>query len=169
MPYEWIPSDIGPKPPRAELHLWPYRSLTNQGFVTFISLTATAISAPLIGVFGTPVLWGLLPFLLIAIWGVWFALRTTWKQGETLEMLRLWDDSITLTRHNPKGPPQTWEANPHWVRIIDHDASGPVPHYLTLKGGPREVEIGAFLSEDERVTLHSEITQRLNALRGPNG
>lgn len=163
MPYEWITPAPSPEGPETELHLWPYRSLSNQGFVTFIAITATCITAPLFGLLGTPVLWGILPFMLIAIWAVWFALRTTWKQGETLEELRLWPDRITLTRHNPKGPIQSWEANPHWVQVIEHGDAGPVPHYLTLKGGPREVEIGAFLSEEERLTLLSELRDRLRA------
>ena len=165
MPYEWITpntaANAGHNAPQAELHLWPYRSLSNQGFVTFIAITATCITAPLIGLLGTPVLWGILPFILAAIWGVWFALRATWRQSETLEELRIWDDKITLTRHNPKGDSQFWEANPHWVRVIDHIKEGPVPHYLTLRGGPREVEIGSFLSQEERVALKSEITTRL--------
>ncbi len=166
MPYEWIIPDPAPDAPTSELHLWPYRSLTNQGFVTFISITAACISAPLIGLLGTPVLWALLPFLVAAIAAVWWALRHTHKQGETLEQLRLWDDRITLTRHNPKGPPLDWEANPHWIRVTDHMKEGPVPHYLTLQGGPRHVEIGAFLSQEERVTLRGELMDRLAGLRG---
>lgn len=34
---------------------------------------------------------------------------------------------------------------------------GPVPQYLTLKGGGREVEIGAFLSPEEREALYPDI------------
>ena len=59
MPYEWITpntaANAGHNAPQAELHLWPYRSLSNQGFVTFIAITATCITAPLIGLLGTPV------------------------------------------------------------------------------------------------------------------
>ncbi len=165
MPYEWITPDTAPDAPATELHLWPYRSLSNQGFVTFIGITATCIAAPLIGLIGTPVLWGVLPFLCLAIWGVWYAIQRNKRDGDLLEELRLWDDRITLTRHTPRKPEQSWEANPHWVQVIDHASDGPVPHYLTLRGGPREVEIGSFLSEEERVQLRREITDRLQAMR----
>ena len=40
-----------------------------------------------------------------------------------------------------------------------------MPQYLTLKGGPREVELGAFLSEEERLALRRELTDRLASLR----
>ena len=46
-----------------------------------------------------------------------------------------------------------------------HETGGPVPNYVTLSGNGREVEIGAFLSEDERVELFSELQARFNDYR----
>ena len=43
--------------------------------------------------------------------------------------------------------------------------AGRVPQYLTLKGEGREVELGAFLTEDERVALAGEIRKTLALLR----
>ena len=36
---------------------------------------------------------------------------------------------------------------------------GPVPNYLTLKAKGREVELGAFLSEEERITFGNELSE----------
>ena len=157
MPYEWLP----PSPDTQRLHLWPYRSLPRRGFVWFIGGTATLIALPLITVLGSPVLWGLLPFLVLAIVGLWYALQRSYKDGEILEDLTLTSTKVTLTRHGPRGKIQSWEANPHWVRVDLHPTAGPVPNYITLKGGPREVELGTFLSEDERLTLAAELRQAL--------
>ena len=41
-----------------------------------------------------------------------------------------------------------------------------MPHYVTLCGKGREVEIGAFLSEDERVSLYDELSDRLVTASG---
>lgn len=163
MPYEWLPPTAGDDTTR--LQLWPYRSLPRRGFVWFIGGTAALIGLPLLSVLGSPVLWGLLPFLLAAIAGLWWALERSYRDAEIIEDLTLGPTRITLTRHGPRGRRQDWEANPHWVRVQRHETGGPVPHYLTLKGGPREVEIGAFLSEDERLALERELATRLAALR----
>ena len=161
MPYEWLPTDDGTQ----RLHLWPHRSLTQSGFVWFIGLTAALIATPLLAVLGNPVLWALLPFLLAAIAAIWFALRKNGRDRDIVEDLMLTRDSIILSRHGPRGRRQDWEANPHWVRVECHPTGGPVPNYLTLRGGKREVEIGAFLSEDERLALRRELTAALAEMR----
>ena len=175
MPYAWTrraapersgaASVAGDPPPDAELRLWPHRSLPPRGFAAFIGVTAALAALPLVTVLGTAVLWGLLPFVALTLAGVWWALRHSYRTGEVVEELRLWPDRIELVRHDPHRPARRWDANPHWVRAAIHEEGGPVPHYLTLTGAGRTVEIGAFLSEDERVALKPEIEAALARLR----
>ena len=160
MPYEWITSDT-PNAPKAELHLWPYRSLPRRGFVWIMGMGFTLILLPLMGLLGTITLWWLLPFALGAMGALWFFIEKSYKDGEILEELLIWNGRITLTRHGPRGALQEWAANPYWVTIHLHKTGGPVPYYVTLKGDGREVEIGAFLSEDERPKLYEELAERL--------
>lgn len=129
--------------------------------VWFLGGTAVFIAVPLLGLIGSPVLWGLLPFLLATIAAIWWALERSFRDGEIVEDLTLTPDQITLTRHGPRGKRQDWQANPHWVRLTLHATGGPVPQYLTMKGEGREVEIGAFLTEEERRRLCAEITDHL--------
>ncbi len=164
MPYEWIRTDpTGIHP--AELHLWPYRSLPRKGFVIFIAATALMLAMPLFAVLGTMIFWGLLPFLAAAVWGVWHALSRSYRAGETTEVLRLWPDRIEVTRRAPDGAEKRWKANPYWVQVTLYPSGGPVPSYLTLKGEGREVELGAFLSEEERKGLADEVRAALAAAR----
>jgi uncharacterized membrane protein len=161
MPYEWI--DPAPDAPARRLHLWPHRSLPRRGFVGFIAVTAALLSLPLVAVLGSPVLWGLLPFEALAVGCLWLALQRSYRDGEMLEELTLERDRVALVRHGPRRQHRQWEANPYWVEVCLHGARGPVPNYVTLKGAGREVEIGAFLSEDERLALYEELSRRLPA------
>jgi len=163
MPYEWnTPSDTSV---RQQMDLWPYGSLPNKGFAIFIMTTFTFLSLPLYAVLGTKVFWGLLPFILLAIWGIWFALRKNYKDRSILERLTIRDEHCNLSRQNPKGDTQSWDCNPFWVRVHLHETGGPVPNYVTLSGNGREVEIGAFLSEDERKALYQDLAQTFRDYR----
>lgn len=163
MPYEWLPPSADDT--QARLHLWPYRSLPRKGFVLFIGATCALILVPMLSVLGSPVLWGILPFFALAICGMWAALARSYKDAEIVEDLTLSRDSVSLIRHGPRGRRQDWQANPYWVSVQLHLTGGPVPNYLTLKGNSREVELGAFLSESERLSLHDELSERLARLR----
>lgn len=157
MPYEWItpqtPSDSQP----IQLHLWPYRSLPRKGMVWFVGGTAALIALPALVLIGSPLLWGLLPFLIGTVAAIWFALQRSYADGAVVEVLTLSADTAHLTRFGPRQRQQEWQANPHWVQVMLHPSGGPVPQYLTLRGAGREVELGAFLTEAERVTLAREL------------
>ncbi len=133
-----------------------------QGFVWVIGILSVGLSIPLLGVMGTAVLWGVLPFLVLTVGAVWYFIMRNFRDGHIVEELSLWEDTLTLVRVDPKGTRRDWRANPYWVRVDEHDE--PVEHYLTLKGGPRDVELGAFLSAEERVKLKREIEDQLRAL-----
>jgi uncharacterized membrane protein len=146
------------------LSLWPHRSLPRRGFAAFVLATFTLITVPLYPLLGTAVLWGLLPFLLLAVAGMWWALEHSYRSARLSEVLTIAPEEVHLVRTNPRGDVQEWACNRYWAQVNMHDTGGPVAHYLTLKGAGREVEIGAFLSEEERMALYGEL---LRALRPP--
>ncbi|MBN2739478.1 MAG: DUF2244 domain-containing protein [Rhodobacteraceae bacterium] len=172
MPYRWI--ETAPTEgqaagaPATELHLWPYRSLPRKGFVIFIVIFVTLISLPLFAVLGRVELWWLLPFIMATVAGVWWAISASYRTGEVREVLSFSPQKLRLIRRDPgRVEPRDWEANPHWVRVEMHVKGGPVPNYLTLRGGPREVEIGAFLTPEERRELQGELTRHIAKARAP--
>lgn len=165
MPYRWTeetaPDDSGAVSHR--LVLWPHRSLPRRGFVWFIGATMALVSLPLIAVIGTAALWPLLVFVAIAVAGVWFALHLTYRSGHVHEVLRFDARSLSLVRRDPGRAARDWTANSFWVRALIRP--GPVESYLVLTDGRRELELGAFLTPEERRALSDQITRRLAALR----
>ncbi|WP_272011267.1 DUF2244 domain-containing protein [Roseovarius sp. ZX-A-9] len=163
MPYEWSPPVVGS--PLTRLDLWPHRSLPRRGFAGFMAATCLMISLPLFGLLGTVLLWWLLPFLALAVAGLWWALQSSYASGDMHEALTIDDQAVHLTRTNPGGDVQEWDCNCYWAQVDMYPTGGPVAHYLTLKGDGREVEIGAFLSEGERKALYPELANALQLAR----
>lgn len=161
MPYSWTSSHA--QPDARELHLWPHQSLQPQGFVLFITITFAMSLLPLVAVVGSAALWGLLPFMLATLGAIWFALNRSRHRAQVIEVLTLSRDRAHLLHRNRNGEVQEWECNRYWAKPSLHERAGPVPHYVTLSGNGREVEIGAFLSEDERLALYDELTRELRA------
>ncbi len=154
MPYQWTTT---PDESRQELRLWPHNSLPLKGLAAFVLVTFAMILIPVITLLGSPVLWGLLPFALLAVWGVNHALQRNRKSRQIVETLTLDGDAAQLVREEPSGATKEWDCKRYWTTITKYENDGPIPHYVTLRGMGREVEIGAFLSEDERVTLYDEL------------
>ena len=174
MPVEWqkdldeAPAQPGASTfggPVARVLARPHQSMTPAGFVGFMGASFTLILVPLLAVLGSPVLWGILPFFALVMWGLWAAIVRNQRDARLTETLTLWPDRIELIRKNPGGQEQRWEANPHWVSVHLHPGDSPVEHYLTLKGGGREVEFGAFLSPEERVALGEDLERALAKCR----
>jgi uncharacterized membrane protein len=139
------------------LKLWPHNSLPLPGMAAFVLTTFTLICIPTLPLLGSPILWGLLPFLLAAVWGVFHALQRNRRSRQITEVLTLDEEEARLIRTEPSGAVRDWDCNRYWTTITKYERDGPVPHYVTLKGKGREVEIGAFLSEEERVALYDEL------------
>lgn len=165
MPCHWSP----PQPDGSQaLRLWPHNALPKRGFAAMVLGFFLAASIPLYGLLGTVLLWGLLPFMLMATAGLYYALRRNARDRQILEELTITPRETRLTRTDPRGAVQSWQAQTYWTRVSLHETGGPVPFYVTLTGAGREVEIGAFLSEEERIALH-EALLRAFARAGAEG
>jgi len=155
MPSRWTEQDDGKT---HVLTLWPHQSLPPQGIALFVLITFGMIILPLFGLLGTSLLWALLPFLLLAVGGIWYALNRSRTDRNILEVLTITRDQTTLRREEPRSNPQHWDCKTYWVKLTLHPTKGPVPNYITLQGSGRTVELGAFLGEDERVEVSSQIS-----------
>lgn len=156
-------------PPLFSARLWPHRSMTPRGYRWFMATLAAGLAVPLLGVWGTPVALFLAPFLLGALGLVWLALRASYRSARVTEEIRIWPDLVAVRRREPHGRLLRWAANPYWVRLQLTDTPS-VERYLTLRGSGRTIELGAFLTPEERVTLAADLRAallRAASLGGP--
>lgn len=156
-------------PPQDEFHIWPNRSLPQAGHRHVLLFTCAMFAIPLIPAFAAGIGWVLLPFLAGAAAMLWYFLRRNTKDGRaTWEHVRIWPELIVVERHDPGRKTRLWQANPFWVRVEVHkDAS--LENYLTLTGDGRQIELGAFLSPEERLALRDDIERALGHARQATG
>ena len=144
------------------MRLWPYQSLPARGFAAFVLATFPLILIPTFSLLGTKLLWGLLPFVMMAVAGIYWALQHNFKARQIEEVLTLDSNTAHLSHRPAKGDPKEWTCNRYWTKVLKYENDGPVPHYVTLRGEGREVEIGSFLSEEERIALFDDLRRALD-------
>ncbi len=153
-----------PDPPVLTLILWPNRSLSRRGFAWVMGIVAAGLALPILPLLGTRAGLGLIPFSAAALLALYVAIRRNYADGRLTEELRLWPDLITVERREPGRATRRWHANPFWVKVRLSDAAK-IEKYLTLEGNGREIELGAFLSPEEREALRHELDEALARLR----
>lgn len=144
--------------------LWPHRSLSPEGFRNLMWFSAAAMALPILALIGTPAAPALAPYAGLALFSLWIFFRVNYRRARLTEELRLWPDAIAVERREPKGDVRRWSANPYWVDVKLEDTRE-TRRYLTLRGGGRKIELGAFLTPEERVALAEELQRRIALLR----
>ena len=151
-------------PPLYAATLWPHRSLSRRGFGWVMLCLGVGLAIPLMSVWGTPVAWALSPFLIGALGLVYAMIEMNYRAGRLREDVRIWPDLMAVERREPKGRVRRWAANPYWVTLELTDTRA-MERYLTLKGGGRTIELGAFLTPEERTALAEELRGALARAR----
>lgn len=149
----------------AQVILRPNRSLPRSGLAWLLLILWGLLLVPLFPLLGSVALWVMLPFLLGALAALWYFIERNYRDGEMYEELSLWPDRIRVEQHTPRKPVLSWEANPYWTSVNLRKEGGPVENYLTLKGAGREIELGVFLSPEERVELNTSLSTALARAR----
>jgi uncharacterized membrane protein len=155
-----------PGGPALHLILTPNRPLTEAGFRALILAAFLGMLIPMPALLGRAMLWIVLGFALAALGLLWGLMRHHAAASAVTEELVLTRDALTVTRRAPRAAARAWQANPYWARVELHETGGPVENYLTLAGGGRRIELGAFLGPDERARLGSDLRAELARLRG---
>jgi uncharacterized membrane protein len=79
--------------------------------------------------------------------------------------VRLTDSLLTVERVAPSGRRERWRFQPYWLQVeIDERTAS--RRALMLRSHGRILEIGSFLTPDEKVDLANALRAELNKLRG---
>lgn len=147
--------------PCLDVTLSPNRSLSAHGQRWLMGVAAAGLLMPVIPFAFSPIGLVLWPFALVTLAVLYLAIRRNNHDGQLRERLRIWPDLLRVERWEVDGRLLAWEANPYWVRVRLH-ATRTVTDYLTLSAGGKTIELGAFLTPEERRTLAAEIERVLS-------
>lgn len=89
-------------------------------------------------------------------------LRWVWRQGDRFEEIALDERSLEVRRSAQAEP--AFRAHPYWVRLQVHGGEGRERVLLGSHG--RQVEVGAFLSDEERRDLARQLKDLLASAAG---
>lgn len=148
---------------RFDAVLHPHTSLTPRGF--FLLMAVVGLISFCAGVaFVSIGAWPVFGFFGLDVLLVYFAFKLNYRDARRYETLRLTDSLLTVERIAPSGRRERWRFQPYWlqVEIDDHPAA---KNALTLRSHGRILEIGSFLTPDEKVDLANALRAELNKLR----
>lgn len=144
--------------------LTPHRSLGPRGFVVLMSVLG-GVSFVAGIVFAWLGAWPILGFFGLDVLIVYVAFKLNYRSGRLYETLDLDRDALRLTRVHPSGRRERFDFSAYWVRVI-LDTASDGRSAMRLSSHGRTVTFGAFLTDDERLSLADALKKALlNARR----
>ena len=152
--------DVG-EPTLLRLRLFPNRSLDKHGTKVVFGIIACGFLLPIIPFIGSPIGTTLTIFSGLTFYLFLTFLQKSFQQGSTFEEILISKNKIIVVHKEKNKEYKTWEGNPYWTRVnVDID-NPKLKNYLTLAGKGRHIEVGAFLSPNERMELRDKIQNAL--------
>lgn len=129
--------------------LTPHRSLSPRGMRIVIALVAALAALPGI-IFFSMGAWPVVGFMGLDVLAIAWAMSVSMRKGRARQVVTLWAERLAVLSVDGKGAEALRNFNPHTVRLlVDRDFNERTTA-LRLRSGRDEVELGAFLSLDER-------------------
>ena len=143
------------------MRLVPNRSLDSYGTKLVFLVIACGFLLPIIPFIGSPIGVTLTIFSGLTFYLFLTLLQKNFQQGSTFEEILISKRKIKVVHQEKNKEQLTWECNPYWTKV-HLDINNPrLKNYLTLAGKGKRIELGAFLSPDERLELRDKIQNAL--------
>lgn len=135
--------------PLFSARLRPHRSLTGRGLR--IVLAVVVVSASITGMmFLSLGAWPIVGFLGLDVVLVIWALASSLKAGKRFEEVTLWRDQLEFKQVDGAGHETLTRFDPRFVKlVVDRDFNERTTA-LHLRSSERDMELGAFLGQDEK-------------------
>ena len=147
--------------PFINIRLVPNRSLNSNGTKVVFAVIALGFLLPIIPFIGSPIGTTLTIFSGLTFYLFLTLLQKNFQQGSTFEEVFISKNRIKVVHKEKNKEQLTWECNPYWTKV-NLDINNPrLKNYLTLAGKGKRIELGAFLSPDERLELRDKIQNAL--------
>ena len=151
----------GNGPTFLKIRLIPNRSLSSYGTKVVFCVVACGFLLPILPFIGSPIGTTLTIFSGLTFYIFLVLLQKNFQQGNTFEDISISKNKITVVHQEKNKELITWEGNPYWTRVHVDFNNPRLKNYLTLAGKGRHIELGAFLSPDERLELRDRIQNAL--------
>ena len=162
------PTETGPEtgidPILFSVVLHPPASLSGNGFFGLMAaLCAVSFAAGI--AFTMAGAWPVFGFFGLDILLIYIAFRVSYRRARRYETVRLTEYELAVEKIDPNGRTRRWEFQPYWLRVAIDDS----PKYnsaLTLSSHGKSLEIGAFLTPQEKRDVARALEVELHRLRG---
>ena len=144
-----------------KVRLVPNRSLDSNGTKVVFCVIACGFLLPIIPFIGSPIGTTLTIFSGLTFYLFLTLLQKNFQQGNTFEDILISKNKIKVVHQEKNKERKTWEGNPYWTRVHVDFNNPKLKNYLTLAGKGVHIELGAFLSPDERLQLRDKIQNAL--------
>ncbi len=143
------------------MRLMPNRSLDSTGTKIVFILIACGFLLPLIPFIGSAIGTTITIFSGLTFYLFLTLLQKNFQQAYIFEEIFISKNKVIVVHQEKNKEQKTWEGNPYWTRVRIDVNNPKLKNYLTLTGKGQHIELGAFLSPDERIELRDEIQNAL--------
>ena len=143
------------------MKLLPNRSLSASGTKFVFLIVALGFLLPIVPFIGSPIGSTLTIFSGLTFYLFLLFLQKSFQTGQIFEEILISKTKVIVVHQGKNREKQTWEGNPYWTRVNIEINNPKFKNYLTLVGKGRHIELGSFLSPDERIELRDKIQNAL--------
>lgn len=110
--------------------------------------------------------WPVLPFAGLELLALGVALYVCTMDGHRSDVVSVDTHTVTVEKGR-RAPSKTWEFNRAWTQVkLFRPRIVWYPSRLVLRSGGEEVEVGDFLTEDERLRLAKQLREAIRSNAG---